>query len=183
MEDRLRFVFEYERRERSMIELCHGSRSRARPAMSGCGATGTSERPAWAWRKLQSQPAERPPQSVNQRSHARREHSRAAKPRDNQTPEGVEQMVLDLRQAHMRGGPRKLKWVLERYEPVRNSPASGTIGALLKRERRWRRGRARSVCLPRPTANRWRTPIKPTTRGAPISKVGSAPRTASATIR
>jgi hypothetical protein len=34
----------------------------------------------------------------------------------------------------MRCGPRKVKWVLERDEPVRTSPASGTIGALLKRK-------------------------------------------------
>jgi putative transposase len=90
----------------------------------------------------------RPPQPVNQRSHARREHSRAAKPRDNQTPEDIGRVVLELRQvvserrqlvserrqAHMRCGPRKVKWVLERDEPVRTSPASGTIGALLKRK-------------------------------------------------
>ena len=87
-----------------------------------------------AWRKLRSQPAVRPPQPVNQRSHARREHSRAAKPRDNQTPEDIGRVVSERRQAHMRCGPRKVKWVLERDEPVRTSPASGTIGALLKRK-------------------------------------------------
>jgi transposase InsO family protein len=43
-------------------------------------------------------------------------------------------MVVELRQAHMRGGPRKLKRVLERNEPGRTWPAASTIGALLKRE-------------------------------------------------
>jgi transposase InsO family protein len=73
------------------------------------------------------------------------EHSRAAHRHGNQTPEGLEQLVLELRQAHMRWGPRKLKWVLERDEPGRNWPAASTIGALLKREglvvarkKRWR---------------------------------------------
>jgi hypothetical protein len=43
-------------------------------------------------------------------------------------------MVLELRQAHMRWGPRKLKRVLERNERGRVWPATSTIGALLKRE-------------------------------------------------
>jgi putative transposase len=62
------------------------------------------------------------------------QHSRAARRHNNQTPEDLEKMVLQLRQAHMRWGPRKLKWVLERDEPGRNWPAASTIGALLKRE-------------------------------------------------
>ncbi len=43
-------------------------------------------------------------------------------------------MVVELRQAHMRWGPRKLKRMLERNEPGRTWPAASTIGALLKRE-------------------------------------------------
>jgi len=42
--------------------------------------------------------------------------------------------VLELRQAHMRWGPRKLKRILERDEPGRSWPAASTIGALLQRE-------------------------------------------------
>ena len=41
--------------------------------------------------------------------------------------------MLELRQAHMRWGPRKLKWVLERDQPGRPWPAASTIGALLQR--------------------------------------------------
>jgi|SRR5882724_9952894 len=60
--------------------------------------------------------------------------SAAGRRHQNQTPEEIEQMVLELRQAHMRWGPRKLKRVLERDEPGRIWPAVSTIGALLKRE-------------------------------------------------
>src|SRR5579863_10549008 len=45
-----------------------------------------------------------------------------------------EQLVLELRQAHMRWGPRKLKRVLERDQAGRRWPAASTIGELLKRE-------------------------------------------------
>src|SRR5260370_14171946 len=62
------------------------------------------------------------------------EHSRAAHRHGNQMPEDLEQRVLELRQAHMRWGPRKLKRILERDEPGRNWPAASTIGALLQRE-------------------------------------------------
>src|SRR5208282_5504744 len=60
--------------------------------------------------------------------------SHAAQRHDNQTPKEIEQKVLELRQAHMRWGPRKLKRILERDEPWRHWPASSTIGVLLKRE-------------------------------------------------
>jgi transposase InsO family protein len=62
------------------------------------------------------------------------EHSRAIHRHANQTPKDIEQMILELRQAHMRWGPRKLKRILERDEPGRTWPASSTIGSLLKRE-------------------------------------------------
>ena len=121
MDEKLRFIFEYELGERSMTELCQRYEvaretgyvwlRRYRQA----GATGLLERP------------------------------RAAHRHNNQTPEDLEQLVLELRQAHMRWGPRKLKWVLERDQPWRVWPATSTIGALLKREglvvarkKRWR---------------------------------------------
>jgi putative transposase len=52
----------------------------------------------------------------------------------NQTPERIEQAVLELRRAHMRWGPRKLKRVLEREAPQTPWPAASTIGAMLARE-------------------------------------------------
>jgi transposase InsO family protein len=62
------------------------------------------------------------------------ERNRSATHHANQTPAEIEQLVLDLRQAHMRWGPRKLKRVLERDEPGRKWPAASTMGELLKRE-------------------------------------------------
>jgi hypothetical protein len=62
------------------------------------------------------------------------ERNRAPRRHPNQTPEEIERMILELRQAHMRWGPRKLKRILERDEPGRRWPTASTIGALLKRE-------------------------------------------------
>ncbi len=121
MEEKLRFVFEYERGEQSMTELCQ--------RYEVARETGY----VWLRRYRQAGVAglvERP---------------RAAHRHGNQTPEEIEQMVLELRQAHMRWGPRKLKRILERDEPGRVWPTASTIGALLKREglvvarkKRWR---------------------------------------------
>jgi transposase InsO family protein len=61
------------------------------------------------------------------------EHNRAPRRHANQTPQDIERMVLEFRQAHMRWGPKKLKWVLDRDRPGWNWPAASTIGALLKR--------------------------------------------------
>jgi putative transposase len=52
----------------------------------------------------------------------------------NQTPGEIVEAVLELRRAHMRWGPRKLKRVLEREDRRRRWPAASTIGALLARE-------------------------------------------------
>lgn len=110
MEEKLRFVFEYELGERSMTELCQ------RYAIAR--ETGY----VWLRRYRQAGGA------------GLIEHRRAAHRHGNQTPEDLEQMLLELRQAHMRWGPRKLKRVLERDEPGRVWPAASTIGTLLKRE-------------------------------------------------
>ncbi len=110
MEEKLRFVFEYELGERSMSELCQ--------RYEIARQTGY----VWLRRYRQSGVA------------GLVERRRAAHRHKNQTPEEIERMVLELRQAHMRWGPRKLKRVLERDEPGRTWPAVSTIGALLKRE-------------------------------------------------
>jgi transposase InsO family protein len=110
MEEKLRFVFEYEQGERSMKELC------ARYEIA--------RETGYVWiRRYQKQGiaglVER-----DRRAHVHR----------NQTAPEVERAVLELRQAHMRWGPRKLKRILERDEPGRSWPAASTMGALLKRE-------------------------------------------------
>ena len=110
MEQKLRFVFEYERGEHSVTELCQQH--------------GISRETGYVWLR-------------RYRAYGLAglvPRSRAAQRRPNQTPEDIERVVLELRQAHMRWGPRKLKRVLERDEPARVWPSVSTIGALLKRE-------------------------------------------------
>lgn len=110
MEEKLRFVFEYELGEHTMTELCQRYEI-ARET----GYVWVRRYRAAGWAGLV-------------------ERNRAAHRHANQTPEEIERMVLERRQAHMRWGPRKLKRVLERDEPGRAWPATSTIGALLKRE-------------------------------------------------
>ena len=110
MEEKLRFICEHDLGEESMTELCH--------------RYGIARETGYVWLR---------------RYYAcgldgLREHRRAAHRHHNQTPEELEQMVLELRQAHMHWGPRKLKRILERDEPGHRWPAASTIGALLKRE-------------------------------------------------
>ena len=98
MEEKLRFLCEYDLGEDSMTELCQ--------------RYGIARETGYVWLR---------------RYHAGglgglREYSRAAHRHHNQTPEELEQMVLELRQAHMRWGPRKLKRILERNEPGRRWP-------------------------------------------------------------
>ena len=110
MEEKLRFVFEYEQGDRSMTELCQGYE--------------IARETGYVWiRRYRERGLE-----------GLVEQSRAAWRHGNQTPAEIEQRVLELRQAHSRWGPRKLKRVLERDEPGRVWPAASTMGALLKRE-------------------------------------------------
>jgi putative transposase len=110
MEEKLRFILEYETGEESMTELCQRydiSRETGYRTLHRYRASGMS--------------------GLLPQSHAAHRHG-------NQTPEEIEQKVLELRQAHMGWGPRKLKRILERDEPGRTWPAASTIGVLLKRE-------------------------------------------------
>src|SRR6266849_958180 len=106
MEEKLRFVFELESGEHTVTELCQ--------QYEIARETGY----VWLRRYRQFGVA------------GLMERSRAAHRRRNQTPEEIERMVLELRQAHMRWGPRKLKRVLERDEPGRVWPATSTIDPL-----------------------------------------------------
>lgn len=110
MEEKLRFIFEYQQGDKSLTELCQQygiSRETGYVVLRRYQRTGVA--------------------GLVKRSRAAERHG-------NQTPEEIERMVLELRQAHMRWGPRKLKRVLERDEPGRVWPAASTIGAMLKRE-------------------------------------------------
>src|ERR1700748_3100270 len=109
MEEKLRFVFEYEQRERSLTELCQ--------------RYGIARETGYVWIRRYRESGIK----------GLIERSRSALRHENQTPAEIEQKVLELRQAHMRWGPRKLKRVLERDEPGRRWPAVSTIGEMLKR--------------------------------------------------
>jgi transposase InsO family protein len=60
--------------------------------------------------------------------------SRAPRSHPNQTAVELERGIVELRRAHMRWGPRKLKAFLERRQPERDWPAASTMGELLRRE-------------------------------------------------
>lgn len=118
MEERIRFVRDYERAEMTMAELCR--------------VYGIARKTGYKiWRRWEEQGAA-----------GLEEWSRAPLRHPNQTPAGMEAAVLELRRAHMRWGPRKLREVLRRSQS--GVPAASTIGALLQRaglvmERRRRR--------------------------------------------
>lgn len=109
MEEKLRFVFEYERDELTMRELCE--------------AFGISRETGYVWLRRYRQ----------QGAAGLVELNRAPRHHPNQTALAIEEAVLGLRQAHMRWGPRKLKRVLDRDQPGRSWPASSTIGEIVKR--------------------------------------------------
>jgi putative transposase len=110
MEEKLRFILEYERGEHSMTELCQRYQ--------------VARETGYVWLRRYRETG----------IAGLLERSRAAQRHPNQTSADVEQAVLELRQAHMRWGPRKLKRILERDEPGRHWPAASSIGALLQRE-------------------------------------------------
>jgi transposase InsO family protein len=110
VDERTRFVLEHERRLHTMTELCE--------------AYHISRETGYYWvRRYREGGLE----ALQDRDRAPRRHP-------NQTPEGIETAVLDLRRAHMTWGPRKLKFVLERDQAERSWPAASTIGEMVARE-------------------------------------------------
>src|ERR1017187_2844691 len=109
MEEKARFVLEYERDEQTMSELCE--------------QFGIARETGYVWlRRYRAQGLA-----------GLLELNRAARRHPNQTAAAIEQAVLELRQAHMRWGPRKLKRVLERDRGGRAWPAASTMGEMVKR--------------------------------------------------
>ena len=110
MDERMRFVLEQERGLQTMTELCE--------------IYNITRETGYYWlRRYQQGGLE----ALQDRDRAPRQHP-------NQTPEEIEEAVLELRRAHMSWGPRKLKRVLEREEPQGRWPAASTIGGMLARE-------------------------------------------------
>jgi transposase InsO family protein len=109
MEEKLRFVFEYERDVESMKALC--------------ARFGVSRETGYVWLRRYRQYGLPGLEEVN----------RAPERHPNQTPASIEEAVLGLRQAHMTWGPRKLKSILQRDQPGRGWPAVSTMGEIVKR--------------------------------------------------
>jgi len=110
VDERMRFVLEYERGLHTMTDLC--------------AIYDIARETGYYWLRRYEQGG----------LEALRDRGRAPQRHPNQTPERVEEAVLELRRAHMSWGPRKLKRVLEREAPNRAWPAASTIGAMVARE-------------------------------------------------
>jgi transposase InsO family protein len=109
MDEKIRFVVGYEQDQLSMRELC------ARFEIS--------RETGYVWLRRYRQYGLKGLVELN----------RAPRHHPNQTGAAVEAAVLELRQAHMRWGPRKLKRILERDQPGRAWPAASTMGEIVKR--------------------------------------------------
>lgn len=110
VEERARFVWEWERNEHTMTELCE--------------IYEISRETGYYWLRRYKQGG----------LEALKDLSRAPARHPNQTPEKIVAAVLELRREHMTWGPRKLRWVLEQRRPSTPWPAASTIGTLLLRE-------------------------------------------------
>ncbi|MGC2322605.1 MAG: IS481 family transposase [Terriglobales bacterium] len=109
VEERTRFVLDYEGGLWTMAELCRHY--------------GIARKTGYKWLQRRQEHG----------LEGLKDQSRTPTRHPNQTPEEIEELVLELRRAHMRWGPRKLKRVLEREDPQRSWPAASTIGEQLKR--------------------------------------------------
>src|SRR5260370_17137086 len=98
MEEKLRFIFEHELRERTMTELCERYEITRQTGY------------VWLRRYREAGVA------------GLAEYSRAAHRHRNQMPGEIGQRVLGLRQAHMRWGPRNVNPTLDLDDPRRTSP-------------------------------------------------------------
>jgi transposase InsO family protein len=110
VEERTRFVLEYESGRYTMAELCRHYE--------------IARKTGYKWVERREQ----------QGLEGLKDGSRGPLRHPNQTPRQIEEWILELRRGHMRWGPRKLKRVLEEMDPARAWPATSTIGQLLKRE-------------------------------------------------
>ena len=110
LEERVRFAVEWESGEWTMSELCRHY--------------GISRKTGY---KILSRWQEQGAAGLGDHSHAPLHHP-------NQTAEGIQRRVLELRREHMSWGPRKLRSWLSSHHPGQKWPAASTIGELLKRE-------------------------------------------------
>ena len=114
MSQRIKFIQDYLRGEVSMSELCRN--------YGICRQTGYK----WVGR------------FEDGGFEALSEHSRAPRRHGNQTPEHIEQLIVDARDEHPTWGAKKLKPLLERLHPDKHFPSEHTVHAILKRRLRVR---------------------------------------------
>src|SRR6202046_1328659 len=119
VDQRRKFVQEYESGEWTMAELCREYE--------------ISRESGYKWIKRIRGEGE---QGLEHRSRAPRCHR-------NQTDANIEQQVLQLRRRHATWGPRKLLYTLQQEQPQAAWPAASKVGALLKCEELTVAGRAR----------------------------------------
>jgi transposase InsO family protein len=131
VDQRRKFVREYESGEWTMAELCR--------------VYEISRESGYKWIKRVRAEGE---QGLEDRSRAPRCHP-------NQTDANIERQVLQLRRRHATWGPRKLLYVLSQKQPQVVWPAASTVGALLKREGLTvpRRGRRKTPLYTQPFQN------------------------------
>jgi transposase InsO family protein len=110
VEQRKKFVQEYESGEWTMAELCR--------------IYEVSRESGYKWLRRSQEEGEA----------GLEDRSRAAIRHPNQTKPSTEQQLLALRQRHATWGARKLRAYLQQKQPRLVLPAASTIGALLKRE-------------------------------------------------
>ncbi len=110
MDERMKFIADYLEGEWNMSDLCR--------------AYGISRPSGY---ELVARYKGEGPQGLQDRSRARHRHP-------NQTAAEIAEKVIELRKAHPRWGPRKLRGRLARKEPGVIWPAPSTIGELLKRQ-------------------------------------------------
>ncbi|HXU93990.1 MAG TPA: IS481 family transposase [Gallionella sp.] len=124
VEERGRFVLDYETGLWTMAELCR--------QYGIARKTGYKILERWE----------------QERMDGLQDRSRAPLRHPNQTPAAIEDEVIELRRAHMSWGPRKLRRWLETRYPQRSWPAPSTMGELLKREGLINRTRVRRKTPP-----------------------------------
>jgi transposase InsO family protein len=110
VDQRRKFVREYESDEWTMAELCR--------------VYEISRESGYKWLK----------RSRSEGEQGLQDRSRAAGRHPNQTAAEIEQQVLQLRRQHATWGARKLLFVLRGRHPSLTWPAASTMGEILKRE-------------------------------------------------
>ena len=110
LDERKNFIREWEKGEEKLAELCRWY--------------GISRPTAYTWLGRYEAEGE---VGLEDRSRVPHECPHAMR-------EGVREAILQLRRAHPRWGPRKLRAYLQAERPQRNWPAASSIGVLLSRE-------------------------------------------------